>query len=600
MSIPGTRFAVVCTLALLVGACFQGDRGKPRPAEDTSEGATEDTTETGSHSGDTAESGIHPMDADDDGYFDDEDCDDHDANVFPGAWELCDGVDDDCDGSIDEDDAVDATTWHEDEDGDGLGGGYAHVSCEAPPGYVANGTDCDDHDPEIPVPGGEEICDGQDNDCSGQRDDDCIDTKGPGRVTGNLGFRDAEAVLTISTRCDWSGFPLILADTSGDGVGDVVVQDIEAAYLHLGPLSGTRTLEDATATLSGEIASIAAGDTNGDGYDDIVVSDTFTGPGGTVYLLSAPLSGPIEITSGEAWVQGGSPDDYLGSGLAMGDLDADGLDDLLVGASGNGLGGEYSGAVGLVRAPFSETLELGSTDATLIGGFHEAVGEHLATGDVNGDGLADVILGSPHVADYAGKAWLVLGPTTGLVELSTADAIFEGRMRDDHLGSALAAGDLDGDGLEDVVLGSPWADDEGHVYVFFGRSTGSWVLASPDALVHGTSRAIVGYDVKSGDLDGDGVQDLVTSAYHADIWETGSYFLESRVYVYPGPVAGTLELGDAACQVQYEYGWREDTTFAADDVDGNGIDDLLVSWWYVSDSSYSGNGAVWEILGGLR
>jgi large repetitive protein len=101
-----------------------------------------------------------------------EDCDDADAAVNPAATELCNGVDDDCDGSTDEDDAADAGTWYLDGDGDGYGdAGSSTAACSAPSGYVADSSDCDDADAAV-NPAASELCDGADNDCDGTVDED--------------------------------------------------------------------------------------------------------------------------------------------------------------------------------------------------------------------------------------------------------------------------------------------------------------------------------------------------------------------------------------------------------------------------------------------
>ncbi len=103
---------------------------------------------------------------------DDQDCDDTDPMVFPGADEYCDGDDNDCDGELDEDDAVDASTWYADTDSDGYGDADStDVSCYEPSGYVADATDCDDDDDEV-YPGADEYCDGVDDDCDGEIDED--------------------------------------------------------------------------------------------------------------------------------------------------------------------------------------------------------------------------------------------------------------------------------------------------------------------------------------------------------------------------------------------------------------------------------------------
>ncbi len=109
------------------------------------------------------------------GYVDAEaigDCDDTDAEINPDAYELCDGVDNDCDGSTDEDDAVDVSTWYADADGDGHGSAASGSvqACEQPKGYVSSAADCDDADAGSHADAAE-ICDGLDNDCDGSTDE---------------------------------------------------------------------------------------------------------------------------------------------------------------------------------------------------------------------------------------------------------------------------------------------------------------------------------------------------------------------------------------------------------------------------------------------
>ena len=129
---------------------------------------------------------------------DDTDCDDTDGDTWPGADEYCDGHDDDCDNDVDEDDAVDASTWYADSDSDGYGDlNTPDVECYQPSGYVSDATDCDDLDGDT-WPGADEYCDGHDDNCDGEIDED-----------------DSVDVIT------W------YADGDGDGFGWAVTVDID-------------------------------------------------------------------------------------------------------------------------------------------------------------------------------------------------------------------------------------------------------------------------------------------------------------------------------------------------------------------------------------
>ena len=109
------------------------------------------------------------FDLDQDGFLSTEDCDDFNSATYPDAEELCDGIDNDCDGEVDEDVQF---VYYQDADGDGFGNIEASISaCDVPTGYVGVGNDCDDTLADA-YPGAPELCDGIDNDCDGEYDED--------------------------------------------------------------------------------------------------------------------------------------------------------------------------------------------------------------------------------------------------------------------------------------------------------------------------------------------------------------------------------------------------------------------------------------------
>jgi hypothetical protein len=163
-------------------------------ASDDKPSSTDPSTNAPSADAAISEMDAGPPDQDDDGFAGADDCDDTNPNIHPDAAEVCDGVDNNCDGAIDGDDAVDRPSWYLDGDGDGFGvKAEAVLSCEAPDGYVAKSGDCDDDDEDI-NPFADELCDNRiDDDCNGHIDEHGAadekewyeDRDGDGYGTGN-------------------------------------------------------------------------------------------------------------------------------------------------------------------------------------------------------------------------------------------------------------------------------------------------------------------------------------------------------------------------------------------------------------------------------
>ena len=247
---------------------------------------------------DVVEEGI--LDSDGDGYLESEgDCDDSDASVNIGATEICDGIDNNCDGEIDE--GV-MTSFYADSDGDGFGDAqYVEEACESPEGFVPNGSDCDDENGDI-YPSADEVCDGIDNDCNELVDDGlgilmyqdadfdgfgdsdvvvdaCQDEPGLSRVPGDcddsnpaLNPDATEVCDELDNNCDGEIDEGVqetyYIDADGDGFGDVNVVE-ESCYRPIGYTENANDCDDINSTISPAASEVCDGvDNNCDGLID--------------------------------------------------------------------------------------------------------------------------------------------------------------------------------------------------------------------------------------------------------------------------------------------------------------------------------------------
>jgi hypothetical protein len=300
--------------------------------------------------------------------------------------------------------------------------------------------------------------------------------------------------------------------------------------------------------------SVAVADFDGDGYDDVVVGASqqdgaATNTGAIQYLRGSPTglttTGQIAYDQDTVDVEGSAESgDYFGTTLTAGDFDADGYADLAIGIPYEDWSGIYEGAVqvmyGSASGPsvVSPDDELWTAGGGGIAGTLQSAsycGYALTVGDFDGDGFDDLAVGCNGYSegggaiDGAGAVLFVYGSATGLddSELWTQDTpgVTGSAEPDDGFGSALTAGDYDGDGYDDVAIGAPRESygafgANGVVHVLYGSSSGvtdaNDVLLAQDSgsLVYGTPHdgEHWGASLTTGDYNGDGVDDLVVGS----------------------------------------------------------------------------------------
>ena len=366
-------------------------------------------------------------------------------------------------------------------------------------------------------------------------------------------------------------------DVNGDGYADVIIgadrykQFTGRTYVYLGSAGGlsatpifTATGEDVNNHFGYSVDT--AGDVNGDGYDDIIVGAYhYREFRGRVYVYGGNVNGlgttPIFTVTGKG------PDIYLGRSVgAAGDVNGDGYDDLIVGAPG------YDNGTGRVYVYAGSRSGLGATPIfTAAGeGPSDSFGRLVAgAGDVNGDGYSDVVVGAHGYGDFVGRVYVYAGSADGLDAVPTFVAT--GEDIHGHFGySAGTAGDVNRDGYDDLIVGADGqSNNTGCVYVYAGSMNGLSTTPIFTATGEGEHNHF-GYSVSTaGDTNGDGYDDVIVGAYHYND-STG------RVYVYAGNANGLSSTPILSATGEGPASSFGRSVGKAADVNGKGRADLVV------------------------
>ncbi len=525
------------------------------------------------------------------------DCDDIDPLRFPGAVERCDGRDNDCDNLIDDADSdLDLTTGvtvYVDADGDGFGDLAGETQmCVMADGFADNGDDCDDNE-ALANPGLEEVCgDGIDNDCSADPSECVLD--------GQLSLSMAGVTYSSSRPFSSAGSAVLGGrDLTADGISDLVVTATSADFtdfenageLYIVPgdagVSGTVDLEAAAITtiqgdapgdlFAGTLAY--AGDLDGDGLDDMLAGAGFADLGGVdagaVYLFSGSLSSGAHLASdaASAVVTGEDAGDFAGFSMApLGDVNGDSYGDLAIGAYRRGT--NSAGAVFLMHGPITGVQTTAAAALTVEGVPVDRAGYSVSgDSDLTGDGVPDLVFGadraSSAVVSRTGLAGVVSGAREGVLAVADADGLVFGVNRDASFGYELEpVGDVDGDGYDDLMVGSPTElGSNGAVYLFAGPITG--VADANDAIVWfaGDPGDELGKALAAvPDANGDGTSELLLGA-------RGS----GRALLFYSPVSGGHTPSDASVELVGGSASKAGASVAAGgDFNDDGVDDLLI------------------------
>ena len=487
-------------------------------------------------------------DADSDGWAACEECDDTSAAVFPGATEVCNGADDDCDGTVDEADATDASTWYADGDSDGYGDAASTtVACDAPAGYLADATDCDDTDAAV-NPAQVEVCNGIDDDCDGSVDGGAADASTwyadadadgygdagstttacdapAGSVADHSDCDDTDAAVNpsaielcdgLDNDCDGdvdedsaTDAPTWYADTDGDGYGDsasaVVDCDTPAGYVaddtdcddsesdvYPGAVEACDGEDDdCDGAVDEGVTTEYYADVDGDGYGDAgSTTDACAAPAG--YVADATDCDDADASSnpGEVETCDGTDNDCDGT------TDEGVTTEYYADADGDGYGdaGSTTDACSAPAGYVADATDCDDGDASS----HPGGTETCDGADNDCDGTTDEGVTTVYYVDADGDGYGDASATTSACSTPSGYATTDDDCDDTDAGVNPGEADVcdtvdndcDGSKDEDGLCPCDVEEYGGHVYMFC-TSASTWTAGETECLTYGYDYAAV-------------------------------------------------------------------------------------------------------------
>lgn len=337
--------------------------------------------------------------------------------------------------------------------------------------------------------------------------------------------------------------------------------------------------------------SVATIDLNGDGYTDTVIGAYgYTTSRGRAYIVFGKPAGVSGTVAADAIITGVAAHDRFGSHVVnAGDLNGDGREDLAVNAT-NADGGTGATYIFFGKANgWTTGLTAANADVKLTGEAFRPT-TIASAGDVNGDGLSDLVIGSMNVNNNTGLVAVVLGRTSwpATLSLGAANGVWHGEQAGDLAGFSVAGvGDVNGDGLADLLVGAPnhvvnGLAGAGKAYLIFGSASlpSAGGLASAHVVIAGDqANAALGLRVAAaGDLNGDGIADAAVMEPNRAV---GGSFDAGRVSVFLGRTAGwnsihSVSQADLALNGDMQGARFGSAVAGGADINGDGIDDLVV------------------------